>query len=63
MTRIYRRDDVKKQDWKLIGEVRYPAVQIEGVCWDGRDLVLVAEGASFALSKRPRATRRRGQQA
>ena len=25
-------------------EVRYPIEQIEGMCWDGRDLVLVAEG-------------------
>ena len=47
VTRIYRRDDVKKPDWKLIGEVRYPAAPIEGICWNGRDLVLVAEGGAI----------------
>jgi hypothetical protein len=48
VTRIYRRDDVQKPDWKLIGEVRYPAAPIEGICWDGRDLVLVAEGGAIS---------------
>jgi hypothetical protein len=48
VTRIYRREDVQKPDWKLIAEVRYPAAPIEGVCWDGRDLVLVAEGGAIS---------------
>ncbi len=44
VTRIYRREDLKKHEWMLISEVRYPAAQFEGICWDGRDLILVAEG-------------------
>jgi hypothetical protein len=47
VTRVYRRDDVKKHDWKALSEVRYQAEQIEGICWDGRDLVLVAEGGGI----------------
>jgi len=47
ITRVYRRDDVKKHDWQPLSEVRYPSEQIEGVCWDGRDLVLVAEGGGI----------------
>jgi hypothetical protein len=47
VTRIYRRDDVKKNDWKLESEVRYAAAQFEGICWDGRDLILVAEGGGI----------------
>jgi hypothetical protein len=47
VTRIYRRADVKKHEWKLISEVRYPAAQIEGICWDGPDLILVAEGGGI----------------
>ena len=53
VTRIYRREDVKKQDWKLESEVRYPAAQFEGICWDGRDLILVAEGGGiFRIKER-----------
>ena len=47
VTRIYGREDVGKPGWKLLSEVRYPVVQIEGICWDGRDLVLVAEGGAI----------------
>jgi hypothetical protein len=47
VTRIYRRADVQKHDWKLVSEVRYPAAPVEGVCWNGRDLVLVAEGGAI----------------
>jgi hypothetical protein len=47
VTRIYRRDDVEKPDWKLIGLARYPAVPVEGVCWYGRALILVAEGGAI----------------
>ena len=53
VTRIYRRANVQKHDWKLESEVRYPAAQVEGICWNGRDLVLVAEGgAIFRISER-----------
>jgi hypothetical protein len=47
VTRIYRREDVGKPGWKLISEVRYPIAQVEGICWDGRDLILVAEGGAI----------------
>jgi hypothetical protein len=47
VTRLYRRADVQKYDWKLEGEVRYRAAPVEGVCWDGRDLVLAAEGGAI----------------
>ena len=30
-----------------MSEVRYPAAPVEGICWDGRDLVLVAEGGAI----------------
>ena len=30
-----------------MSEVRYPEEPIEGICWDGRDLVLVAEGGAI----------------
>jgi hypothetical protein len=53
VTRIYRREDVQKPGWELISEVRYPIELIEGVCWDGRDLVLVAEGGPiFRLTEK-----------
>jgi hypothetical protein len=53
VTRIYRREDVQKHDWKLECEVRYPAAQVEGVCWNDRDLVLVAEGSAiFRISEK-----------
>ena len=58
VTRIYRRDDVQKPDWKLISEVRYPAAQIEGICWNGRDLVLVAEGGAHLSHRREDLARR-----
>ena len=67
VTRIYLRDDVQKYDWKLVSEVRYPAAPVEGICWNGRDLVLVAEGgAIFRITERtwreskPRRSREKG---
>ncbi len=47
VTRIYRREDGGKLGWKLVSEVRYPRAQIEGICWDGSDLILVAEGGAI----------------
>jgi hypothetical protein len=53
VTRVYRREDVGKTAWKLLSEVRYPTAQVEGICWDGRDLILVAEGgAIFRISEK-----------
>jgi len=61
VTRIYQRDGSGR--WRLLSLVRYPARQIEGIAWDGRDLVLVAEGGGlYRLAettwKRPRPSAR-----
>jgi hypothetical protein len=45
VTRIYRRGE--SPEWGLLAEVRYAAAPIEGITWDGRDLVLVAEGGAL----------------
>lgn len=29
--------------WKLLGSVRFPAADVEAICWDGADLLLVSE--------------------
>ncbi len=47
VTRIYRRRDPELDPWRLLSEVRYESSPIEGIAWDGRDLVLVAEGGGF----------------
>jgi len=47
VTRIYRRGDLQSTAWQLLGEVRYASSPIEGIAWDGRDLILVAEGGGF----------------
>ena len=47
VTRIYRRGGAQSQAWQLLGAVRYESSPIEGIAWDGRDLVLVAEGGGF----------------
>ena len=44
VTRIYRPQEGSPPAWRLESEVRYDATSIEGVAWDGFDLVLVAEG-------------------
>jgi hypothetical protein len=50
VTRIYRRGDATP--WRLIAEVRYEPAPVEGISWDGRDLILVAEGRGlFRLSE------------
>jgi hypothetical protein len=46
VARVYRRDGRgEAPSWKLVAEVRYPPHPIEGVAWDGRDLILAAEEA------------------
>jgi hypothetical protein len=45
VTRTYERDE--KVQWRLLSEVRYRSQPIEGIAWDGRDLVLVAEGGGL----------------
>jgi hypothetical protein len=47
VTRVYRRDDLDSPSWRLLAVVRYGALPIEGIAWDGRDLALVAEGGGF----------------
>lgn len=42
VTRVYRRGAADA--WEPAAEVRYASRPIEGVTWDGRDLVLAAEG-------------------
>jgi len=42
VTRVYRRKD--DPGWSLLAEVRYDSLPIEGITWDGRDLILVSEG-------------------
>ena len=41
VTRVYRRD--QSTPWQLLAEVRYDTLPIEGVTWDGLDLILAAE--------------------
>lgn len=46
VTRVYRRArPAEASSWKPAAEVRYASLPIEGVAWDGRDLVLAAEEA------------------
>ena len=50
VTRVYQRGDATP--WRLLAEVRYEPIPVEGIAWDGRDLVLVAEGRGlFRLSR------------
>jgi hypothetical protein len=44
VTRIYQRGGNADHPWDLLAEIRYPPTSIEGICWDGEDLVLVSEG-------------------
>jgi len=56
VTRVYRRED--GEDWSLLAEVRYHSVPIEGITWDGMDLILVSEG--HGIDRIAEATWRRG---
>jgi hypothetical protein len=42
VTRIYQRS--ARANWELLAEVRYKPTSIEGIAWDGDDLILVSEG-------------------
>jgi len=42
VTRVYERQD--GPGWSLFAEVRHESLPIEGITWDGRDLILVSEG-------------------
>ena len=46
VTRVYRRAGrPEAPSWAPAAEVRYAALPVEGIAWDGRDLVLAAEEA------------------
>lgn len=46
VTRVYRREGRgAASSWRPAADVRYVSLPIEGVAWDGRDLVLAAEEA------------------
>ena len=47
VTRVYRRDDRDALPWRRVAVIRYQALPIEGIAWDGGDLRLVAEGGGF----------------
>lgn len=47
VTRVYRHDDHESPPWRVLAEVRYRALPIEGIAWDGLALTLVAEGGGF----------------
>jgi hypothetical protein len=47
VVRVYRRSPRDTDDWRFHAEVSYKPDQIEGICWDGSDLVLVAEGGGL----------------
>ncbi len=42
VTRIYQRDALG--GWAPLASVRYDSLPVEGVAWDGMDLILVSEG-------------------
>jgi hypothetical protein len=45
VTRVYRRGEIKP--WELLAEVRHDPREIEGITWDGQDLLLVSEGGGI----------------
>lgn len=53
VARVYVRDK-RGANWSLQAEVRYPAgAQVESVCWDARDLLLIGEsGDIFRIAER-----------
>jgi hypothetical protein len=53
VTRIYRRGE--SPPWRMMAEVRYEPLPIEGIAWDRRDLILAAE-AGRGLYRLPEAT-------
>ncbi len=58
VTRVYRRG--KGDAWEPLAEVRYSQRPIEGITWDGRDLILAAEDAQGLFLLRQDAWRAAG---
>jgi hypothetical protein len=56
VTRIYRRK-AEPDAWEPLAEVRYAPLPIEGITWDGRDLILAAEEARGLYRLRERVWR------
>lgn len=53
VTRVYRRGQGDPPAWDLHAEVQYESRPVEGITWDGSDLVLVAEGSAlYRLAER-----------
>lgn len=60
-TRVYQRaktPDDEKPAWTLFAEVDYPKWHVEGLCWDGRDLILAGEDQT--LRRLPETVWRKG---
>jgi hypothetical protein len=55
VARVYRRG--QSGAWDRLAEVRYATTPIEGIAWDGRDLILAAEDARGLFRLRERAWR------
>ncbi len=53
VTRVYRRAVTGAGRWEMAAEVRYPQSAIEGVAWDGPDLILAAEGSNLYRLRLP----------
>lgn len=51
VTRVYRRAGTGR--WEMAAEVRYPQTGIEGVAWDGSDLILAEEGSKLYRLRHP----------
>lgn len=49
--RVYRQQS--DRSWRLLSENRYPPKEVEGVSWDGPDLLLVSEGGGVDLLRTP----------
>jgi hypothetical protein len=47
VTRVYLRSPEETPPWRLVAEVRYRPMPIEGVAWDADALILVAEGGGI----------------
>ena len=56
VARIYRRQG-EADAWEKLAEVRYASLPVEGIAWDGRDLILAAEGARGLYRLRERVWR------
>ncbi|AGA29354.1 hypothetical protein [Singulisphaera acidiphila] len=47
VARVYQRDRSRSGPWTLVGTVRFPADHVEGIAWDGLDLILASENRTL----------------